>query len=193
MADSLLAFSKHDVFLGRTADGERVYVDVELWRKHSVAPHEWRKHSVAPHETIEHQPVNLYTELVISGETYRKHSRYVTNVDQVDGTAAAIVDPAPGWTLEDIRDLVTIWRRYHLNGARAGCAHQVIERETRYGRSVPSLDKTAPCPITGYRYGHAWLVELLPAEVKARVRELVERCDSKEGAHAEREDHTRVD
>ncbi len=63
--------------------------------------------------------------------------------------------------------------RWHLNTMRAGCAHQTIRYGTkRYGRKVPSLDATEPCPVTGYKYGHAWLVEVPPAEVLDELRTL---------------------
>jgi len=37
---------------------------------------------------------------------------------------AAVLVPADGWTMEAIAGLRNVWERWHLNGMRAGCAHQ---------------------------------------------------------------------
>lgn len=34
------------------------------------------------------------------------------------------ISPAPGWTSETIRELLTLWERWHLNDMRRECAHQ---------------------------------------------------------------------
>lgn len=76
-----------------------------------------------------------------------------------------VTEPSRFWTLGTLAALATLGDRWHLNGMRAGCAHQdVVWEDTGLGRR-PSLDRTAPCPHTGYRYGSAWLVEPLPARV----------------------------
>jgi hypothetical protein len=63
------------------------------------------------------------------------------------------------------------WDRWHLNTMRAGCAHQtVVWEDSRYGVR-PSLERTPVCPVSGYRYGSAWLVEVLPDTVLVKCRE----------------------
>lgn len=78
-----------------------------------------------------------------------------------------------GWNRDRFTHLAEIADRWHLNTMRAGCAHQEVVYETdRYGRRVPSLDLTPPCPETGYRYGSAWLVEPLPEDVLTFLAEI---------------------
>ncbi len=79
---------------------------------------------------------------------------------------------APGWDAGKIRALLKL-APWHLNAVTAGCDHvtPVMERD-RYDRVVPSLDLTPPCPKTGYRYGHAWLVRVLPDGFEQGVRDL---------------------
>lgn len=73
-----------------------------------------------------------------------------------------------GWSRARYGELRELAERWHLNTMRAACAHQtVVWASDRYGRQAPSLDLTPACPVTGYKYGHAWLVEPLPAEVLA--------------------------
>jgi hypothetical protein len=94
-----------------------------------------------------------------------------------------------------LQRIVSVWRRWHLNGLRAGCEHQRAEGwETRpidptkptgtYGRffegqQCPSWNMLTwvyrkehpqgllmePCPVCGYKYGSAWLHEDLPKAV----------------------------
>jgi len=62
--------------------------------------------------------------------------------------------------------MLDVWDRWHLNHMRAGCEHQ---RAAKWGRERLS----EPCPVCGYRWGHAWLKEELPPEVVKIVNEWV--------------------
>lgn len=55
--------------------------------------------------------------------------------------------------------IAEVWRRWHLNDMRAGCAHQRGQ-----AHEVGDL-----CESCGYRYGHSWLYEELPADIVAEV------------------------
>jgi hypothetical protein len=59
--------------------------------------------------------------------------------------------PVRGVSMGTVRDLLALGR-YHLNDMKPGCVHQ----EKNAGLDSP------PCPETGYKWGHAWLVEPLP-------------------------------
>jgi hypothetical protein len=91
--------------------------------------------------------------------------------------------------------LIEVWRRWHLNDMRAGCAHQRAEGwdrrpidpskpTTAYGRHFPGqrqdswnllcwVDRaehpegllSVPCPTCHYKYGSAWLREDVPEDV----------------------------
>ena len=96
-----------------------------------------------------------------------------------EGSAVTFCD---GWNRERLLKASELAERWHLNQMRAACAHQEIVYELdRYGRAVPSLDLTPACPGTpdtrgrvrggGYRYGSAWLFEVVPDEVAAEIAE----------------------
>lgn len=78
----------------------------------------------------------------------------------------------PGWNVGRFSKLRTIANNWHLNGLRAGCAHQeIVWEEGKYGRQM-SLTETLPCPETDYRFGSAWLVEPLPQDVIDYLKDL---------------------
>lgn len=72
-----------------------------------------------------------------------------------------------GFNAEKVAALIELHEQYHLNSMQAGCAHQT-RAEDPNGNALTAtgyaLDNTAPCPITGYKYGSAWLVKPLPAD-----------------------------
>lgn len=155
-------------YAGRTADGTRLWVSIELTR------HE------RPSSTVEHAEITEYVRLAIQGEGFhgRRKRDDIDFTGQTVDTLREVTQPAKGWTVTELQRLATLWERWHLNDMRAGCAHvtPVIETD-QYGRTVPSLTLTPVCPVSGYRYGHAWLVEPLPAEVEAEIRAFGERLD----------------
>lgn len=93
-----------------------------------------------------------------------------------------------------LNELCDIWERWHLNGMNAACREQKValagvefERDL-HGSTFDSICATLsarqlqPFPIppgrdcggrNTYRYGAAWLVEVLPDEVKDRIGALV--------------------
>ena len=81
--------------------------------------------------------------------------------------------------LNDLADLVEIWKRWHLNDLRAGCIHQSnsahLDGNGNWLRgqewSAMIEEQRALCPLN-YSYGSAWLVEELPDSVIARVKEI---------------------
>lgn len=77
-------------------------------------------------------------------------------------------------------ELLGIWERWHLNDMRAACAHQQAEADRLY-RDLPGYGherarwielRALSCP-EGYKYGSAWLIELLPAKVADRVADII--------------------
>lgn len=71
---------------------------------------------------------------------------------------------ACGQIIEDVPDnrVRDLWRRWHLNGMRSHCAHQ---------NEHIAWDKVAPCEVTGYKAGTAWLFEPVPADVLDMIRD----------------------
>ena len=165
-------------FLGRTEDGDRVWIRIEIRESDRTA------------QTVEHEWVDRPRELSISGSiTYKGHRNASGGGQNIGDAAAAMHKPAKGLTEDDIADLVTVWKRWHLNGLKASCAHQTVVWEDRpYGRR-PSLELTKPCPVQAeaaaedehapkpYRYGTAWLVKPLPTDVEQWVHTFGEKLD----------------
>ena len=150
----------NNVLLGRTADGARVFVTVET--------SEQTGHS----QTTHHDPISAWTRISITGEIIEKYHHEATSGGQITSALLKITDFAPGWNWGKVRTLVRLWEQYHLNDMKAACAHQV-----RVGTTTSeNLDLTPVCPVTGYRYGRAWLVlpEADTLAGVARLRELFE-------------------
>jgi hypothetical protein len=73
-------------------------------------------------------------------------------------------DERDGYDVRHIIDLLAReWSGHYLN---AGCVHQGMP--TSRG---PAGDP-APCPVTGYKYGHAWLVRPLDQAARDRIESL---------------------
>ena len=154
------------VFLG-TGDGEswgykrpvKVFARIELRRQSSFGT-DPREQETTDHRTVV-DPIELAVTFDIIGPSGTDLGGGAMGEDGL----RAVTDRSIG---------AESWKRlarlipWHLNGATAGCDHQTPVYETdRYGRRVPSLSKTAECPVTGYRYGHSWLVRELPADIIA--------------------------
>lgn len=137
------------IFLGRTPDGERVYVTIRVY------------HRSGHFQTVDHAPVGAFDELSITGEVYRPRARTASGAGQVRAEIRAVLAGklAPGVSEDDVRTIIAAFP-YHLNGLNAGCAH--VEP---VGKDINEwLDRTPACPVpeTPYRYGTAWLVAPLP-------------------------------
>jgi hypothetical protein len=161
---------KRTGYIGRDADGGRVYLTIELTPQTGTS------------NTIEHKPITSWTRASFTGHSFYKGSRRYNFDAFGTGFAQTVVKPAPGITLDDLAQMARLEKRWHLNDLRAGCAHQtIVYGINEYGRKAPSSDDTPACPETGYRYGHAWLVEPLPADAEAEIRELAELLDGEDG------------
>lgn len=153
-----------DVYIGRTLGKGRgdVVLTITLYR---------REHGAM---TIDHQPIKTgYYALAISGIAKGFGAGQIISMldEVVDG-------PLSRDELDKLRE---VWEEWHLNDMQAACTHQAPVGKDAGER----LDKTPPCPETGYKYGHAWLVKPLPAEIETYVRELAARlvaADDKYGA-----------
>ena len=155
-----------EIFAGKTADGDRVYITVKLETQHCT---------VRTVRTVRHEAVTEMTRLSMTGEVFQPWKRDAYRAGQCTDALAEITEPASGLTLEAIKDMAAVWDRWHLNDMQAGCAHQEVVWETgRYGYLQPSLDLTPACPETGYQYGHGWLYEPLPSDVLQRVSTFID-------------------
>lgn len=135
--------SEKRLYLGRTAEGFKVYAEVGLGKvtnaPQSTITHE-RIEAGAPRVTVTFEVVNP-----------RRPGRWESFGQTRPSDRVIVAEASP--VLAAVEEL---WADWHLNDMQAGCAHQeVVYEDAPYYR--PSLDATLPCPVTGYRYGSAWL------------------------------------
>ena len=63
-----------------------------------------------------------------------------------------------------MREIVKVWREWHLNDMRAACQHQRERGETW------TTHPSAVCPDCGYVLGSQWLYEELPQSIIDQVK-----------------------
>lgn len=119
-------------------------------------------------ETTDHRTVVDPLELSV---TYSTRKTWATRDDDDPwvscgaGAAEAVAEITTREAAPEVFERIARLIPWHLNGMSAGCDHQTVEYESSpYGRR-PSLSDTLPCPVTGYRYGSAWLLRELPDEI----------------------------
>ena len=139
------------LFVGRTSEGFRVWVTLQLRPR---ASHPGML-------TVDHEPIGPHTELSITGTTVAPRSRTISSCGQIVDDLAGVVDYRDS-AFDDatVGALLILWERWHLNGMRAACAHMDLPADRSY-----DARKHITCPETGYRYGSSWLVEPLPASI----------------------------
>ena len=117
------------------------------------------------YETTEHEMVRQPLDFALTTAVWNWNG-----TDHLEG--GATVEPlravlrsgmfGEGFDAQKVAALIEMHEQYHLNGMQAGCDHQTpVWEDSTYGRRI-SLELTEPCPITGYKYGHKWLVKVLP-------------------------------
>jgi hypothetical protein len=93
------------------------------------------------------------------------------------------IRPAGKWTHELIRQFFDVWDRWHLNDMKGGSPAQeewlranpvvAVYPESHYTKASEALAQAGLNPdADGYRYGHAWKREEVPAEVIAFLKSL---------------------
>lgn len=163
---------KFQGFIGKTTDGDAVYVEIEIDTTTVDRPV----------QTIHHDTVTEVARVSICGHYFHKGSRRKdwTGGGQCVNMVAAVTRPAVGLTAKDISRLVEIWNSQHLNDMRAGCAHQTPV----FRKDMPNqydLDAVPPCPETGYRFGSAWLYEVPSPEALADLERIGALLDGEDG------------
>jgi hypothetical protein len=144
--------SSSNMLIGRKADGDKVYVQARFEHLPDDLDEAatWR-------ETVDHQQTTERLRLSFTGVVVGKHGSIANDgawrsCGQVTSELYELTKLEPGWTVADVAKLIEIWDEWHLNDMNAGCVHQ-----TDFA--------SAPCPVTGYKWGHAWLFKPLPQKV----------------------------
>lgn len=152
------------ILIGRNASGEKIYVRAELRYQPDHTP------GIADvRQTVDHQDTTDRLTLSVSGVVVSKYGSIDRDgswvgAGQCLGDLLSLTMLADGWTVRDVAKLHELWTRWHLNDMRAACAHQTPGvRQGKFGPESFAED----CPVTGYKYGSAWLVESLPYDAFA--------------------------
>ena len=148
-------FQREYVYVGKTEAGELVLMTGRVYEESAA------KQETTAHEPITDQHCLTLTSAVFTGKKNIGRS-HVTSGATLEHLGRITV-PAPGWTLEEVRELHRIGTEWHLNTMRAGCVHMDLPEDESY-----AARKNVMCPETGYKYGAQWLVQPLPEEVEAR-------------------------
>lgn len=115
-------------------------------------------------KTTDHREISQLTELSISGGVWnRAHTDFI-ECGQIRDALDNMVSYAPGWSPPKIMRLRAIWDEWHLNGLNASCSHQTAGNNSE------------PCPVTGYKWGSAWLSRELPASIITELTEMFQEA-----------------
>ena len=109
---------------------------------------------------IKHEHLNNYTKVSFSGTLVSKYGssvydRGIRSCGQNMDELLRITHPAKGYTLANIKEIYSLWNRYHLNDLNSHCEHQ--DKAIKW-------DEVTPCPVTGYKAGSNWLVQEITRE-----------------------------
>jgi hypothetical protein len=128
---------------------------------------EWEPNVTSPTIVIDGAVPEGTLTLSVCGETKDRKGNGVwqeASGGQCLDELLKVTDFAAGWSSDRARRLHALWTRWHLNDMRAGCAHMAV---TGNGYDA---NRHLVCPVTGYRFGRAWLVEPMPDAVLAEAR-----------------------
>ena len=148
-----------DVLVGRNDRGEKYHLSVEL------VSDERERESVS-HEKIKGFQWLSFHGLGVSPRGSIEYERGIFSAGQNYEMLLKITQPAKGFTLESIREIYELWQEWHLNDMKSHCVHQ---------DEAVAWDKVAPCPLTGYKAGSAWLSKPLLDGVIEQISALVKR------------------
>lgn len=147
----------NDVLIGRTTTGSRIFATVNIRMQDRDAV------------SVEHLPVEAgYTSLSFTWAEIEKGRRTISCCGcGTDWSVDAVREPADGFTLKQIRRLAEIAKEWHLSDMQAGCLHMTLPKDESY-----DARKHITCPRTGYKYGSAWLVKVVPEELITELHEM---------------------
>ena len=147
-------------FLGTDTEGMRWFAIINLVEVNKPEQH-----------MRDHSRVTLTHQFSSSGFAIAKGRREADMAGQcLDSINLDGFKPAKGWTIEDIRSLLEVSRRWHLNDMNAGSYEQDGWTISQNHRETP--DDIGKPDSTGYKFGSEWLSENLPDDVLAEIERL---------------------
>lgn len=126
------------------ADGLNVYVTARLEEVNGSA-----------YNTVDHDPAPMAAlRLSIQGEAWRPRARRDPDMCGQIVDLVRMINP----------ELADLWDAWHLNDMNAACAHMTLPEDKSYDARMHIT-----CPVTGYKYGSAWLYKPLPADIAEQL------------------------
>lgn len=147
---------RRQLLIGKTKEGRGITLEVALTKQ---GPEVTTTGEPIKHETVTHEKITEWLELSITGNIPQHGGGQVQ-----DSLLESIAAFAPEVDHEKVSRIVEVWRTWHLNGVQAECVHQ------RNGFSSDPAISGQICSVTGYKYGSAWLIKVLPAEIVEEVK-----------------------
>ena len=153
--------TRHIVYMGKTSNAEHVYAEIEIRPADDTRQVTFTDHSTGP------RPETVSISFSVTNRKPRDprnipDSYYIT-AGQVPADERVIAEPAiPASAIVAINQS---WKNDHLNELNAACDHMTPEMlaplpgEPMHGKGgwqYRMLD-TMVCPVTGYKWGSAWL------------------------------------
>lgn len=112
-------------------------------------------------QTVNHEKIARPLQFTITTEVWQPQRGDTVSSGITVEPLLEVTRFAKGYDEDKLIELARLGR-WHMNTMSAACAHQA--------RSA-GLD-SAPCPVTGYQWGHAWLVRPLPDGFLDKVKAL---------------------
>lgn len=169
--DILVNTQRGEVALGRVS-GKPYGYDRRLLVTFELRVERLKRQEV--YETIEHEQVHEPLDFAITTSVWRPDQQDIVECGRIlreQGPGLEFVEFSHGFTERKAAALAAL-EKWHMNSFQAACAHQtVVYEEKPYHR--PSLELTPACPITGYKYGHSWLVKPLPDDFVGNLLSLL--------------------
>lgn len=134
------------------------------------------------YETVTHDRVAGPLDFTMTTSVWRPDRRDIVSGGASREPLRELATYSDGFNAENTARLADMGDRWHLNSMRAACAHMdtatLVREDNGYGgQRISTRAPENVCPVTGYQYGHAWLVEPLPAGFVAELLSLVAGAD----------------
>lgn len=167
-------YSTGDIFIGRNADGDRIFVEYR-----AQVPTGKRPHGSMEDPSVLVDPVRFS----MSGMSIEKGRREMTGGGQNSYELDRIVPSKDAaLTPREAKELRALWDKNHLNDMNAGTHAQTaavaeMPKEQRgmdfYTNALAHLEERGILEDQGYKYGSKWLSRSVPAEDVSRTLELL--------------------
>lgn len=136
---------------------------------------EIREHNNIPRFDIDLNRCNSYVEVSFIGEFY---------VHSISNSAGQNYDDLLNNFGSDssVKEIVELWKRWHMNGLNAGTRRQKEFLNQYFSEHNVDYSYDKACSVLrlndlyedhGYKYGHSWLVEIVPSDVIDRIKQLM--------------------